>query len=120
MTVRAMKAGATDFLTKPVSSKLLIERILVVLQQESEKHKGDMEKEALCHCLSTLTPREFEVLPLIVDGQSNKVIARKLGISYRTIEVHRARILHKTGVKSYLELARLYDIFELQSRNMPN
>ncbi len=117
MTVRAMKAGASDFLTKPVPSKLLIERLHSVLQQATERQAEAQAKELLCRRLNELTARELEVFPLIVEGFTNKEIARQLGISYRTIEVHRARILQKTGITSYLELARLYDSCKLPPRS---
>jgi FixJ family two-component response regulator len=106
-TVRVIKAGAVDFLTKPVPSKLLIERIQSALQLEAQKHNQAMTNETLCNRLNKLTPRELEILPLVLQGKSNKDIARHLDISYRTMEIHRARILHKTGVTNLLELVRL-------------
>jgi FixJ family two-component response regulator len=106
-TVRVIKAGAVDFLTKPVQSKLLIERIQSVLQLEAQKQEQAMLNEGLYNRLTNLTSRELEILPLVLEGQSNKDIARRLGISYRTIEIHRGRILRKTGVNNVLELVRL-------------
>jgi FixJ family two-component response regulator len=108
-TVRLIKAGAVDFLTKPVPSALLIDRIRTVLQNEVEKHEQNLEKQAFCNRLKSLTSRELELLPLLVAGHSNKEIARQLGVSHRTIEIHRARVLNKTSVTSLLELARLYE-----------
>jgi len=107
MTVRVIKAGAVDFLTKPVPSKLLIERLQSVLQLEAEKQEQAMLNEGLYNRLNNLTSRELEILPLVLEGQSNKDIARQLGISYRTMEIHRGRILRKTGVNNVLELVRL-------------
>ncbi len=107
-TVRVIKAGAVDFLTKPVSSKLLIERIQTVLEQEVRKYEDAvLADQALCRRLNGLTSRESEVMSLVVAGHSNKEIARQLGISHRTVEVHRARVMEKTGATSLLELARL-------------
>jgi FixJ family two-component response regulator len=120
LTVRTIKAGAVDFLTKPVPSKLLIERIKTVLEQETEIHEQTLAQEALRNRLNTLTSRELEVLPLIVGGQSNKEIARVLGISYRTMEVHRARILHKTGVNTILELGHLCEACQIIPKPKPN
>ena len=107
MTVRAIKAGAVDFLTKPVPRKLLLERIEAVLQNEAMAHEHDIAKQAQCSCLNTLTARELEILPLVLAGHPNKIIAKHLGVSYRTIEIHRIRILKKTGTTHLLELANL-------------
>jgi two-component system response regulator FixJ len=107
MTVRAIKAGAVDFLTKPVPRDLLIERIQAVLQHETQIHEQTAD-QALCMSQQYgLTSREMEIMALVVEGRSNKEIARQLGISYRTVEIHRARILKKTGTTNPLELARL-------------
>jgi two-component system response regulator FixJ len=107
MTVRAIKAGAVDFLTKPVPRNLLIERIQAVLQHETQIHEQTAD-QALCMSQQYgLTSREMEIMALVVEGRSNKEIARQLGISYRTVEIHRARILKKTGTTNPLELARL-------------
>ncbi len=105
-SVRTIKAGAVDFLTKPVKINELIERIQTELQNEAEmreQHKGEME---LRNLLNTLTPREMDVLPLTIAGIPNKEIAQKLGISFRTVELHRTNILRKTGAANFLELAR--------------
>ncbi|MGF1643399.1 MAG: response regulator transcription factor [Thiotrichales bacterium] len=100
-TVQAIKRGAIDFLTKPINSQLLLRRV----------------KEALGECTTTeasrrvhldiLTTRENEILQHIVIGMTNKEIARVLGISHRTVEVHRSHILQKTGCSNSLELAHL-------------
>lgn len=114
MSVRAMKAGAVDFLTKPVPSKLLIERVQTVLQREALTQEQNREKQELRERLNCLTSREMELLPLIVAGKSNKEIARQLDVSHRTIEIHRARVLKKTGATNLMELARLYEACQLQ------
>jgi FixJ family two-component response regulator len=99
-TVRAMKAGAVDFLTKPVNGKLLVERVQHAVELSETAHKREAR-------LKSLTQREREILKLAVAGQPNKQIARELGISYRTVEAHRSRILSKTGATTLLELANL-------------
>jgi len=109
-----MKAGAVDFLTKPVPSKLLIERVQTVLQHEALTQEQNREKQGLRERLSCLTSREMELLPLIAAGKSNKEIARQLDVSHRTIEIHRARVLKKTGATNLMELARLYEACQLQ------
>lgn len=101
-TVRAIKAGAIDFLTKPVASKRLVERVETVLQQQSM-----LLEQSICNRITTLTARELDVMRLVIAGHSNKQIARQLGISHRTVEVHRARVMEKTGASSLLDLVRL-------------
>ncbi len=107
MTVRAMKAGAADFLTKPVDAAQLLERVQVALRQDRAQLGCREALSAQCRRLMNLTPREREVMSFALAGQANKAIAKRLGISYRTVEIHRSRILHKTGVGSLLELAQL-------------
>ncbi len=114
MTVRTIKAGAVDFLTKPVQRKLLLERIQHALQHASRIQEQVLAEQALCNCLNSLTSRELEILPLILAGHTNKEVARHMGISYRTVEIHRARILNKTGATSLLELARLCEACKIQ------
>jgi len=97
-TVRAMKAGAVDFLTKPVDGKLLLDRIRAAVAVSETAHQRKAR-------LASLTQREREVLTLAVAGRPNKEIARDLGISHRTVEVHRSHILSKTGAATLLELA---------------
>lgn len=113
MTVRAIKAGAVDFLTKPVPSKLLIERVQAVLQHEAQTYEQALAEQALCMRLNGLTSREMEIMSLVVAGHTNKEIARQLGISHRTVEIHRGRILKKTGATNLLELARLCEACRL-------
>lgn len=115
LTVRAIKAGAVDFLTKPVPGNVLIERLKAVLQDELQMHEQFMEEQAICRRVNGLTSREWEVMSLAVAGHANKEIAKQLGISHRTVEVHRARIMDKTGASNLLELARLCEI----CRQMP-
>lgn len=107
MTVRAMRAGAVDFLTKPVDGAAFLARVQAALL-----HSCDLlnRREALAgrqRRLALLTPREREIMMLALAGHANKSIAKRLGISYRTVEIHRSRILHKTGTASLLELAQL-------------
>jgi len=97
-TVRAIKAGAVDFLTKPVDGKLLLDRIRAAVAVSETAHQRKAR-------LASLTQREREVLILAVAGRPNKEIARHLGISHRTVEVHRSHILSKMGAATLLELA---------------
>lgn len=105
--VAAMKAGAVDFLQKPFEAPRLLE---VVRQALSRQHADDAAAEAAeaaARLLAGLTPREHEVLAQLVAGHPNKVIAQALGASPRTIEVHRARVMEKLGVRSLPDLVRL-------------
>jgi len=105
-SVRTIRAGAVDFLTKPVQISQLIERIqaeLLHAAQLQEQNKFDVD---FCKRLNSLTPRELDILPLTIKGIPNKEIAQKLGISFRTVELHRTNILRKTGVTNFIELAR--------------
>jgi FixJ family two-component response regulator len=105
MTVRAMKLGAVDFLTKPVNAAALIERVRVILE-DGAAAPAPAEGEAVTR-LATLTAREREVMRLAVKGYSNKEIGKRLAISFRTVEIHRSRIMRKTACSNLLELARL-------------
>lgn len=107
MTVRAMKAGAVDFLTKPVDGAALLDRVQKALRHSRELLERQEELAGQQQRLALLTPREYEVMTLALAGHPNKTIARRLGISHRTVEIHRSRILQKTGTASMLELAQL-------------
>ena len=106
-TVRAMKAGADDFLTKPVSEQSLIESIEGALSRsEAERTKLEWRNSARSR-LETLTPREREVFEYVVRGKMNKQTAYELGITVRTIKAHRQRLFDKLGVDTVAELVSL-------------
>jgi FixJ family two-component response regulator len=105
MSVHAMKSGAMDFFEKPVKGEALIARIHEALARDSQQRQDDAIANAAREKLRHLTPRELEVLLLAVHGHQNKEIARRLGISHRTVEVHRSRVMHKTGAATLLDLA---------------
>lgn len=107
MTVKAIKAGAVDFLSKPVDGALLLERIKAVMSNYSVYLEHQLAQTERCQCLCELTTREREILRLVLEGLPSKAIARALAISYRTVEIHRSRILHKTGTTNLIELSRL-------------
>ena len=107
MAVQAMKLGALDFLEKPIDVDLLVERVRSALEEAEIATLEQMAAAEAERRLGALTEREREVLALLVSGQPNKVIAHELGISTRTVEVHRARVMEKTQVQSFSELIRL-------------
>ena len=107
MTVRAIRAGAADFLTKPVDGALLIDRVQAAVLSDQETRRHDAMLASQRARLAELTEREREIMLLAVAGHCNKVIAKRLGISHRTVETHRSRILQKTGASSMLQLGKL-------------
>ena len=107
MAVEALKAGAFDFVEKPFNDASFIQRIEAALADSARRLKSAHEVASLDQRLATLTPRECEVMELVIAGHYNKVIADKLGIVPRTVEFFRARIFDKMGVKSAIELASL-------------
>jgi FixJ family two-component response regulator len=104
MAVTAMKSGAVDFLQKPFRDQDLIDRIHKALDQDRARRAELLEEQLIRERLKTLTPREKEVMKLVVSGSANKVIAMDLGVSQRTVELHRARVMHKLGLRSVAEL----------------
>jgi len=107
MAVKAMKAGAMDFFTKPVNDQVLIECIQHTLSQEIEVEAQRVQLEQIQRRLATLTSREREVLGKVVDGKLNKVIAAELNVSSKTIESHRARVMEKMAAHTVAELVRM-------------
>ena len=106
-SVRAMKAGAVDFLTKPLKEADLIRAIQTAIAQDRIAREQRAELAELRRRLTLLTPREREVLPLIVSGLLNKQAAAELGISQITIQIHRGQIMKKMGAGSFAELVRM-------------
>jgi FixJ family two-component response regulator len=105
-SVRAMKAGAIDFLTKPVSDDQLLEAIARATERDAEARTRDRELQSINALLRKLTPREHQVLTHIIAGRLNKQIAHDLGTVVNTIKVHRSRVMEKLGVRSVAELTR--------------
>jgi two-component system response regulator DctR len=105
--VDAVKRGAFDFCEKPFSNNLLVDRIEAALALSSQAVAGTKTQLQMEKKLAQLTEREQSVMRLVVEGLPNKIIADQLSISMRTVEVHRARVFEKIGVKSAVELANL-------------
>ena len=107
MTVRAMKAGAVEFLTKPFRKQELLDAIRVAVERDRAMHKERSETAALRQRYEQLTPREREVMALVVTGLLNKQIARELATSERTIKFHRVHMMEKMEAESLAELVRM-------------
>lgn len=103
--VGAVKNGAWDFLEKPFQDNVLVDRVERAMQAVLDQTAAEREAQRLRHALSSLSPRENEVLDELIRGHYNKNIADHLGITQRTVEFHRANIFEKMGVESAIELA---------------
>jgi two-component system response regulator FixJ len=107
MAVEAMQHGAFDFLQKPFRDQDLLDRIQRAIAKDAAMRKSLGEHARIRAHLESLTPREREVLDLMTQGKQNKVIGQELGVSPRTIEIHRARVMEKMGAHSVAELVRM-------------
>jgi FixJ family two-component response regulator len=107
MCAKAMKRGAADFLTKPVEESDLLAAVGDALKISREGNEEKAERDGILVRLAKLTPREREVLDLVITGMLNKQIAAELGATEKTIKVHRGRVMEKMGVRSVAELVRL-------------
>jgi two-component system, LuxR family, response regulator FixJ len=108
LAVAAMKAGAVDFIEKPFEAEALLSAVQAGLRQRRGNTAEADPGEAARRRLEVLTPREAEVLERLIAGESNKVAAATLGISPRTVEFHRARVMEKTGARGLPDLVRLW------------
>lgn len=106
-SVKAIKGGAVDFLTKPVQAEQLIASVRAAIAEDDQAHFRVFAARGAAERFASLTTRERDVMALTVEGLQNKEIARALGISHRTVEIHKARIMHKTGASSAFELSRM-------------
>jgi FixJ family two-component response regulator len=110
MCAGAMKAGAVDFLTKPVDDEALLQATARALARSIEVRKSRAERASARARLDALTPREFEVMQRVIAGLLNKQIADELGAAEKTIKIHRGRVMEKMSVSSVAELVRLAQI----------
>lgn len=107
IAIRAMKQGAFDFLEKPYADDELLDCVKRALELSREIDSAEREKILAAKAIGHLTEREREVMCLVVDGHTNKAVAAELGISEKTVEAHRARVMDKTGARSLSELVRI-------------
>lgn len=108
MAVEAMQQGAVDFVQKPYREQELLDKINHAMQLDEENRSSLQQRQGILTRMKTLTPRERDVMLLMVDGRANKVIAIDLDISQRTVEIHRARVMEKLKASSLAYLVRMY------------
>jgi FixJ family two-component response regulator len=119
-TVTAMKGGAVDFLTKPVDEDALLASVERALQQDRANRKEAIEHARLAARYESLTPREREVLPLLVSGLLNKQAAFELGITEYTVQIHRGHIMRKMEADSFATLVKLAARLKLETTGAPD
>jgi len=115
MAVQAMQEGAFDFVQKPFRDQDLLDTIRRALEQSESQHEQREQVDEIRTRLALLTPRESEVLGKVVAGKSNKVIASDLGLSTRTVEIHRSRVMEKMQADSLAHLVRMYVAVETEN-----
>jgi len=115
MAVEAVRQGAVDFIQKPFSDQELMDRISDALEQATRQREGELERLDIMDRMGSLTAREREVMGQVVQGKANKVIAADLGVSQRTVEIHRARVMEKMQANSLAHLVRMV----MASENQP-
>ena len=114
MTVRAMKAGAVEFLTKPFREQDMLDAVQVALNRDRERRENEQSLSSLKANFKTLTPREQQVMALVAAGLMNKQIAGELGVSEITIKVHRGNVTRKMAARSLADLVRMADALGLK------
>jgi two-component system, LuxR family, response regulator FixJ len=113
LAVEAMKMGAADFFEKPFDDDLLVASVRAALRQREDQSKRGAERAEIEHRISSLSPREKDVLAGLIDGRANKQIAFDLGISPRTVEIYRANLMNKMQADSLSDLVRMALISEM-------
>lgn len=106
LAVRALKAGAFDFLQKPFNAEVLLERVHAALEQFEGSRRKSLKQESLRSHFDALSEREREIMEFVVAGDSSKVIGMKLGISSRTVDIHRSNLMKKLNVQTIADLVR--------------
>ena len=106
MSVRAMKSGAIDFLTKPFRDQDMLDAVTVAIERDRKRREADKIVANLQSLYETLTPREREILALVASGLMNKQVAAELGLAEITVKIHRGHIMRKMGAKTLADLLR--------------
>jgi FixJ family two-component response regulator len=113
LAVHAMKAGAVDFIEKPFNNELLLDRVQSAVAESVEADSTRVRRDQIMGRVALLTPRERQVLDMVVAGKTNKGVARRLDISDKTVEIHRARVMEKMQAKSLADLVKMAAILEI-------
>jgi FixJ family two-component response regulator len=114
MTVRAMKAGAVDFLTKPFRDQDMLDAVAQAIERDRTRRDSDKALAELHGLFESLTAREREIMALVTTGLMNKQVAAQLGLSEITVKIHRGHIMRKMGVRSLADLVRAAEALELR------
>jgi FixJ family two-component response regulator len=115
MTVKALKAGAIDFLTKPFRDQDMLDAVATAIERDRKRREGDMAAADLRAHFDALTPREREVMAFVAAGLMNKQIAAELGLSEITVKIHRGHTMRKMGAKSLADLVRMAELLGVRS-----
>jgi two-component system, LuxR family, response regulator FixJ len=114
MAVEAVRQGAVDFIQKPFDDQELVDRINEAMRLAAQQREGELERLEILDRIESLTAREKQVMGQVVQGKANKVIAGDLGVSQRTVEIHRARVMEKMQANSLAHLVRMVMVSEAQ------
>jgi FixJ family two-component response regulator len=117
MSVKAMKAGAVDFLPKPFRDQDMLDAVIRALEQDRKRRDSETAVSQLRHLFETLTPREREVLALVISGLMNKQIAHRLEVSEITVKIHRGHVMKKMEARSLADLVRMAELLEIKRTN---
>jgi RNA polymerase sigma factor (sigma-70 family) len=120
MTVRAMKAGAVEFLTKPFRDQDLLDAIQVALERDRARRQQEAGLVALRKRFESLTPREREVVTMVVSGMPNKQIAAEIGITENTVKTHRSRAIEKMQAQSLADLVKIVERLKIPAHKSPS
>lgn len=118
MTVRAMRAGAVDFLPKPFDDDDLIHAVTRAIETDGERRVRSGAKTRITACYASLTPREADVMALVVTGLMNKQVAARLGLSEITVKIHRGNMMRKMEAQSLADLVRMAEILGIRDESI--